>query len=87
MALDGGSWDNAKLLWPETDIQSVTEFGGTETEMRMVHQDKKAVTEIMTRLKNPEAENQDAGAGSDEGLKNDKKGRGRGRGRGGATDK
>jgi hypothetical protein len=87
MALDGGSWENAKLLWPETDIQSVTEFGGTETEMRMVHQYKKAVTEIKTRLKNPEAEPQDAGAGSDEGPKNDKKGRGRGRGRGGATDK
>jgi hypothetical protein len=30
MAIDAGSWENARLLWPEPDSMAPEEFGGSD---------------------------------------------------------
>jgi hypothetical protein len=51
MALDGGLWDNGRLLWPEPDPFEQVEFGGLEEEMSRVHAYRKAINDLKSRGK------------------------------------
>ena len=86
MALDDGAWDNAKLLWPESDPYEVAEFGGLEQEMAHVHRYRKAVSDLKTKVKQTPLPTQPSTPAADAeeatGQPERKKtGRGRGRGR------
>ncbi len=66
MAIDQGSLDNAGLVWPEPDSLTPEEFGGSELEMRRVHQYRKAIEKIKTKLRAiGEADAEDAVQSSD----------------------
>jgi hypothetical protein len=52
MALDGGGWESARLLWPappETEVNEAAEFGGSEQEMQKVQQYRKAVSDLKAK--------------------------------------
>ena len=66
MALDGGSWENARLLGPEPDPYEQAEFGGLEEEMARVHRYRKAITDLKTRAKALSTEGDAAGNDDEE---------------------
>ena len=83
MAIDGGSWETARYLWPEVDVFDQAEWGGDELEMRSVHQYKRAIAELRAKPKNFEQGGQQdaddaAGSGAAPKAKPKKKGGGRG---------
>ncbi len=84
MTLDRGSWDSARLLWPETDPYETMEFGGSEVEMHRIHQYRKALADLKTKTKanpeDPKRHNPEEGGEGDEKKSGRRKGKGRGRG-------
>jgi hypothetical protein len=65
-ALDGGSWDNAQLLWPESDPFYQVEFGGLETEMAQVHMYRKAINDLKAKVKGSSTGEAATGDGEEE---------------------
>jgi hypothetical protein len=76
LAVDGGSWDTAMMLWPAPDPLASDEFGGSELEMRRIHAYRKAVSELRKKVQSTEQEESEETPGKGSG------GGGRGRGRG-----
>ncbi len=49
LAIDGGTWGTAYMLWPPPDPLQGETFGGTEEEMHLIHRYRKAVHDLQTK--------------------------------------
>ena len=86
MALDGGAWDSARLLWPappETEVNEAAEFGGSEHEMRHIQQYRKAVADLKAKTRSTYegtggGDTEEQAPANEAGYKKKKKGNGKG---------
>ena len=49
VAVDGGSWDNALLMWPTEDPVGQEDFGMEEHEMIAIHAYRRGLTDLKTK--------------------------------------